>query len=333
MGSFLERLERNSPNFWALIGMSMLVFISLDKYSVIYNHNTSSSYTEQIISKIRSGSDPTNPKPSFVPGLGRDRTGSESADTGQGTHTGSSPGNGKGWPGPRLPFGVDPGYPRSSTFDASGPHQLPAVRDWISDPSAWEDDERDHPLEVPIDFPYRLNDKNEPTLLVPSLGNAKSGNVGEPMRVEFQQTASHMHHAPELGIILPDNFDMAYYRKLDRSGKIAYATKMLPRGTIISYQNEIAKRLTPVFNPNTYSQEGVAGKKKVPTQLIFEKPRDLYPLPGQEIETPVPSGKKDIMLGIVSKDNLHISTFPITQGRFNRIEADDYWVLKNQDIQ
>lgn len=59
MGSFLERLERNSPNFWALIGMSMLVFISLDKYSVIYNHNTSSSYTEQIISKIRSGSDPT----------------------------------------------------------------------------------------------------------------------------------------------------------------------------------------------------------------------------------------------------------------------------------
>lgn len=322
MGRFLESLERKSPKLlWGLIFMLMLIFTSLDKNSLFYNHNTSPSYTEQTISSIRSGSEPTNPKSGFV-----------SSRTGQGTNTGSTPGNDKGWPKPSFPWGADPKYGRSSSCDVSDPHQLSAARDWISDPSVWEDDERDHPLSVPVDFPYKLNDKNEPTLLVPNLGNTKFEGVGKFIRVEFQQTATHLHHAPEFGISLPDNFDMAYYLNLGRSGKIAYATKMLPRSTIISYQNEIAKRLTPVFNLNTYSREGIAGQQKVPTQLIIEKPRDSYPLPGQQIQTSVPSGKKDITLAIISEDNLHISSFPITQARLDRLEAENYWVLKNQNI-
>jgi hypothetical protein len=316
----------------------MLIFTSLDKD---YNHNTSPSYTEQTISRIRSGSEPRNPKSGFVGsktgrgriGEGNAPTGPKSADTGQGTNTGSTLGNDKGWPGPSFPWGVNPKYGRSGSCDVSDPHQLSAAKDWISDPSAWEDDERDHPLSVPVDFPYKLNDKNEPTLLVPNLGNTKFEGVGKSIRVEFQQTATHIHHAPEFGISLPDNFDMAYYLNLGRSGKIAYATKMLPRSTIISYQNEIAKGLTPVFNPNTYLRDGIAGQQKVPTQLIIEKPRDPYPLPGQQIRTSVPSGKKDIMLGIISEDNLHISSFPITQARLDRLEAENYWVLKNQNIQ
>ena len=236
-------------------------------------------------------------------------------------------------PGPRFPWGADPRYGRSGSCEASGPHKLSAAKDWISDPAAWEDNERDHPLGVPVDFSYKLDDKNELTLLVPNLGKTKFEGVGNAIRVEFEQTATHIHHAPEFGISLPDNFDMAYYLDLGRSGKIAYAKKMLPRSTIISYQNEIAKRLTPVFNPNTYSREGIAGRQKVPTQLIIEKPRDLYPLPGQQIQTPLPSGKKDIMIGIITKDGLHVSSYPITQTRLDRLEADKYWVLKNQNIQ
>ena len=313
----------------------ILIFIALDKDSLIYKHNTSPSYTEQTILSIRSGSEPTNPKPAFlggktgrgITGQGNAPTGPKSAGTGQGTNTGSTIGNDKGWPGPSFPWGGDPKYGRSGSCDVSDPHQLSAAKDWISDPSAWEDDERDHPLSVPVDFPYKLNDKNEPTLLVPNLGNTKFEGVGKSIRVEFQQTATHIHHAPEFGISLPDNFNMAYYRNLGRSGKIAYATKMLPRSTIISYQNEIAKGLTPVFNPNTYLRDGIAGQQKVPTQLIIEKPRDPYPLPGQQIRTSVPSGKKDIMLGIISEDNLHISSFPITQARLDRLEAENYWVL------
>jgi hypothetical protein len=331
MGRFLESLERKSPRLlWGLILMLMLIFTSLN------NHNTSPSYSERTISSIRSGSEPTNPKTGFVrgrTGQGNASTSPKSADTGQGINTGSTPGNDKGWPGPSFPWGADPKYSRSGSCDVSDPHQLSAAKNWISDPSAWEDDERDHPLSVPVDFPYKLNDKNEPTLLVPNLGNTKFESVDKYIRVEFQQTATHIHHAPEFGISLPDNFNMAYYRNLGRSGKIAYATKMLPRSTIISYQNEIAKGLTPVFNPNTYLRDGIAGQQKVPTQLIIEKPRDPYPLPGQQIRTSVPSGKKDIMLGIISEDNLHISSFPITQARLDRLEAENYWVLKNQNIQ
>jgi hypothetical protein len=56
IGSFLERFERKSPKLlWGLIFMLMLIFTSLDKD---YNHNTSPSYTEQTISRIRSGSEP-----------------------------------------------------------------------------------------------------------------------------------------------------------------------------------------------------------------------------------------------------------------------------------
>lgn len=34
-------------------------------------------------------------------------------------------------------------------------------------------------------------------------------------KVEFDQTAVHMHHAPDFGISLPANFDMNKYRSLD----------------------------------------------------------------------------------------------------------------------
>ena len=80
--------------------------------------------------------------------------------------------------------------------------------------------------------------------------------VGKSIRVEFDQTASHIHHAPDFGIDLPNNFDMGYYNTLKRLDKIAYAKKVLPRETIISYQNEIAKQLTPVYNPNTEAALG-----------------------------------------------------------------------------
>jgi hypothetical protein len=57
MGSFLESFERKSLKLlWGLI--LILIFIALDKDSLIYKHNTSPSYTEQTISSIRSGSEP-----------------------------------------------------------------------------------------------------------------------------------------------------------------------------------------------------------------------------------------------------------------------------------
>jgi len=324
-GNFFEELERERPKlFWGLtIGLAT-VFTQLDDNSL--THNPSLPYTEQIL--VRGGSDSGQSNPSFIGG----RPGRGTGKTDQGTSTGSTSGNGGGYPGPRIPWVSTPGFHGSGSCNRLDTHQRPAARDWVSDPSAWEDDERDHPLGVPVDFPYQLNKEGDPTLFVPNLGNTVFQGVGKSIRVEFDQTASHMHHAADFGINLPDNFDMAYYQTLGRGDKIAYAKRELPRNTIISYQNEIGKRLLPVYNPNTYSVAGIPGQQKVPTQLVFSKPRDPYPLPGQKSQTPASSGKRDIMLGIVTQDGLHISSYSITQKRLDRIEMENFWVLKNQDI-
>jgi hypothetical protein len=328
MGNFLERFEREVPNlFWAVIFLLAIEFTLFNQDSLI--HNISPSSTEQIVFTTRGGSDSKSNsaqvpnRPGFI---------GKSDKTSQGTSSGTNPGNNKGYPAPHFPWGVDPKYDRSRSNDPLARNKLPATRDWISDPSAWENDERENPLKVPVDFPYQLNDMGDPTLFIPNLGSTQFQGIWKPIRVEFDQTASHIHHAPEFGIKLPDNFDMVYYKSLNRRGRIEYAKSKLPRSLIISYQNEIGKNLTTVFNSNTYSVGGAAGKRKVPTQLIIAEPRDIYPLPGQEIQTPPPSGKRDIMLGIVREDGLHISSYPITQKRLNIIENDDFWVLKNQDI-
>lgn len=60
-----------------------------------------------------------------------------------------------------------------------------ATKDWISDPSAWEDDERDHKFGVPIDFPYRYDANGNPILLVP---NTHEFQKHKYFRVEFDQT-------------------------------------------------------------------------------------------------------------------------------------------------
>lgn len=40
---------------------------------------------------------------------------------------------------------------------------------------------------------------------------------------------------------------MTKYNNLDRVGKIVYAKENLPRETIIAYQNELAKSMSPLF--------------------------------------------------------------------------------------
>jgi hypothetical protein len=334
VGILLKDSARQEKFLWSFMFVLTLVFVSLGADSTVQNHSQSQSYVEKIIARIGGGSDERNAKPGFLPG----RTGQKKAPTGpknapinqKTTDTGSIPGNDKGWPGANFPWGADPKYNRRDSYGAFNPHRLSAKKNWITDDSAWEDDESSNPLNVIVDFPYRLNDRNEPTLLVPNLG--KPTFKGKYIRVEFQQTASHIHHAPEFQINLPDKFDMAYYRSLKRSDKIAYATRNLPRDTIVSYQNEIAKRLVPTFNPNTYSRKGVAGQKKVPTQIIIETPHDLYQLPGQQIQTPVSREEKNIMLGIITRNDLHISSYLINQNQLDKLEVENYWVLKGRNI-
>jgi len=42
--------------------------------------------------------------------------------------------------------------------------------------------------------------------------------------------------------------------------------------------------------------------------------------------------KKDIILSIISEDNLHISSYLINQERLDKLEAQDWWVLQKRNI-
>lgn len=91
-------------------------------------------------------------------------------------------------------------------------------------------------------------------------GKTKFQGINKFICVEYDQTASHMHHALDFNIKLPNNFDMNYYNSLKPADKIAYAKKQLPYTVIISCRNEIAKTLTPVFNSNTESKVSMADR-------------------------------------------------------------------------
>jgi len=80
-------------------------------------------------------------------------------------------------------------------------------------------------LKADVDFPYEYDSNGNPTLLVPNSGRARRKRAYN--RVEYEQTASHMHHAPDFNIPLPSDFDMANYMSLDRAGRIDYAEQKL----------------------------------------------------------------------------------------------------------
>ena len=80
-----------------------------------------------------------------------------------------------------------------------------------------------------------------------------------------------MHDAPDLVVQLPANFYIDTYRSFDRVGRLEYAKQNLPRETIISYQNEIAKSMSPIFGtkkPQFVSS--FAGKYKQSSELTIE---------------------------------------------------------------
>jgi hypothetical protein len=56
-------------------------------------------------------------------------------------------------------------------------------------------------LGVPVEFLYQLNQKKDSILFVPNLGNTKFQGRNKPIRVKIDQTATHIHHASDFGIV------------------------------------------------------------------------------------------------------------------------------------
>ena len=152
-------------------------------------------------------------------------------------------------------------------------------------------------------------------MLVPN--PAKARTKRDYNRVEFDQTASHMHHAADFNISLPSDFDMAHYRSLERADKINYAKQKLSPETIVHYQNEIGKSMSPRFGPKkTFAVPGFAGKFKQNTELII-----------QPTNTP-----DKTILSVIRGDGVHISSYCLDDDAVRKLTKDNFWVWKTRNL-
>lgn len=160
----------------------------------------------------------------------------------------------------------------NDNFDDSGPSSQKQNLDEICSehPSFYSDKkksdeqcelEEEVKSEVKIDFDFVSDQKGDPILLIPD-NKPLLADKDRFIKVDHEQTKTHLHHAEDLGINLPDDFDMNHYENLDREGRIDYANQNVPRETIIECQNEIGKALT---EDNPTHVDGFIGKyKKMP---------------------------------------------------------------------
>ena len=134
-------------------------------------------------------------------------------------------------------------------------------------------------------------------------------------RVEYDQTASHLHHAPEYSIQLPPDFDMVKYNALQtKAEKIQYAKQHVSPETIIAYQNAIGMSMSPIFGMKTYGIRGFAGENRVDVGLVIQQ---------------IPK-TNNYYLSIVKDNSKHISSYSITENKLKKIIADGFWVLPDK---
>lgn len=329
----LEKWERYEPSsFWLCsivlyfsfsVGFSVKFPESPSKSEIVIEKNTASV----LLINSGGGQEERNyfvPPTTQVPPNNPDNSGPDnSGNTGSHNYD----------PKPRYPWGIDPSYnPGGSSGSGSGSalpaNQIPENDEWVTDPYVWdkvqdkdsstsEEEEKIKSVDNwkdDVDFQYEFDSNGDPTLLVPNPGKARTKRNYN--RVEFEQTASHMHHAPDFNVPLPSDFDMSHYMNLDRAGRIDYAKQKFSRESIISYQNEIGKSMCPLFEKKTISIAGFAGKYKQNTELTI-----------QQTDTP-----NHTILSIIREDGLHISSYSVDDRALRQLTKDNFWVLKNRNL-
>jgi len=207
----------------------------------------------------------------------------------------------------------------NDNFDDSGPSSQKQNLDEICSehPSFYSDKkksdeqcelEEEVKSEVKIDFDFVSDQKGDPILLIPD-NNSLLADKDRFIKVDHEQTKTHLHHAEDLGINLPDDFDMNHYENLDREGRIDYANQNVPCETIIECQNEIGKVLT---ENNPTHVDGFIGKYK------------------KDADFKINTQKK--IISVVSEQGQHISTYSVTPNKLRRIVKDGFWIWKNRNI-
>lgn len=205
-----------------------------------------------------------------------------------------------------------PGFPsrprtRENTkwFQESQSKPLPSGSEADSSDNSQANDKKTK-SEIKTEFDYRLDRNGDPILLIPDTGPLASGIID----VVYRQTKTHLHHAPELGIKLPSDFDIAKYKARSTAGRLQYATEKVPRETIIVYQNKIAEAISePVI-----SVPGFAGKQKTDVKIKIK----LMPQ------------AKGALLSVIDKRNNHVTTYFVTKRQLDNLKNDNFWVLQGQ---
>lgn len=230
-------------------------------------------------------------------------------------------------PSPKIPFPGNSGG-SSDSLGALSANKVPNKEDW--DINQWLEEGSDEcndfeeviqsdSLPVKVNFEYTRDGKGNPTLLVPNMDSTRTMPGRTFNRVEYDQTLSHLHHLPELGMELPPGFDMGVYKNLStKAAKIEYGKKHLSPETIISYQNTIGLRMSPVFGSGikTYAFRGFAGKNRAHISLVIQS---------------IPNSS-DYYMSIVNDRGIHISSYPIRKGKLTSIIKDDFWILQKRNF-
>lgn len=227
-------------------------------------------------------------------------------------------------PSPRTPAGGSGSSSVSLSETKLDDNKIPEKKNWDMHEWLEEDGDQCHdfeesgesdPLPVPVNFEYIRDSNGNPTILVPNIDTTRTMPGRSLNRVEYDQTASHLHHAPDYGIQLPPDFDLVKYKALlTKADKIAYAKQHVSPETIISYQNAIGMSMNPTFRTKTYGIRGFAGKNRANVGLVIQS---------------IPKTKK-FYLSIVNDRGKHIPSYSITLEKLKKIFANDFWVLQNQ---
>lgn len=227
-------------------------------------------------------------------------------------------------PKPKFPIGTGAsGNPGSS--NSLSANKIPDPSEWDVDPKSWIDNRKDNcqdseksesldKLPVPVNFKYVKDSNGNPTLLIPNIDLTLA--VRSFNKVEYDQTASHLHHAPEMGIPLPKNFDLQKYKLMSKSEKINYAKQNVSKETIIFYQNAIGMAMNPTFGIKTRSVPGFAGIRKTRVDIVIQD------IPNSE----------NHYLSVIRDDGTHISSYPVISEKLLKIAQDNFWIWKDRNF-
>nr|UXN44454.1 hypothetical protein [Navicula tsukamotoi] len=159
------------------------------------------------------------------------------------------------------------------------------------------------------EFKYKFDSNGNPIIIVPN------HRLNNPIKlkefyVEFDQTASHIHHIEDFQIYLPSYFDVYSYKRLSKTARIAYAKKTLSREKIIEYQHRIAQELSGDYSPNAEHRRGWWGKERWPAGgIIIEKySEDIF------------------TVNVVNSRGLHISSHRANKFFINNLRNNNYWI-------